>query len=85
MTQESQHWTVDKRVPIAFIATLSVQTIAIVVTFAIWMTNVNNRLESLEKTALATPETRIVVLEQKLGFIETILRRIETKLDRPKQ
>ena len=81
MTPEPQHWTVDKRVPFALIVTMAAQTIAIVITFTIWMTNVNNRLEALEKSATATPETRVVIIEQKLGFIETILRRIEGKID----
>ncbi len=84
---DDRHWHLDKRVPIALIITIVMQTIGIVW----WAASLSERVATLESRfdGLATHQARIVRLEEKqnavyqrLDRIEVIQRRIETKIDR---
>jgi CHASE1-domain containing sensor protein len=76
-------WHMDKRVPIGIILAILFQTLGLVWYLAKTTTDVNNRLDNLEenKRAVASQESRIIVLEQNFSFIKTTLDRIERKLD----
>ena len=82
-----RHWHLDKRVPVALIITIVMQTIGIVW----WAASLSERVSTLERrfNGLATHQARIVRLEEKqnavyqrLDRIEAIQRRIEVKIDR---
>ena len=84
---DDKHWHLDRRVPIALIITIIMQTIGIVW----WAASLSARVETLEHrfAELATYQARIVRLEEKqnavyqrLDRIEAIQRRIEAKIDR---
>ena len=77
-------WHLDKKVPLGFLLALIVQTITLVWVGVAWKSDVDHRLQSLEKTDASRSDngTRITVLEQNLGFIKETLARIERKLDR---
>lgn len=76
--ENENQWHLDKRVPIALIFALIVQTGAI---FS-WITNVEKRLEHLEDVdkARLTHESRIIVLEQGFGYIRNDLAEIKALL-----
>lgn len=82
---ERSQWHLDKKVPIGIILGIAIQTLAILVTGVTWKSDVDHRLESLERSdGLRQPqETRIVVVEQQLKYITQSLDRIEAKLERP--
>lgn len=82
MADESQ-WHLDKRVPIGIIGAIIFQTITFVALGSQWMAKTDLRLDALERATdeRKTQGDRLIVLEQKLGFIkdtvETIARRLE--------
>lgn len=82
MDEESQ-WHLDKRVPITLIAAFVIQTITLVYVGTTWKSDVDHRLDSLEKSdeARRPQENRIIVVEQQLKFIADSVGRIEMKLD----
>ena len=73
-------WHLDKRVPIALIATIVMQSMAAVW----WAASMQARLDALEKnlTAQSSNESRLVRLEQVTTMQTQSLSRIEDKLDR---
>jgi Tfp pilus assembly protein PilO len=73
-------WHLDKRVPIALIFALVVQT---GVVFS-WKTNVENRLTHLEEVdkVRSTHEARIIILEQSISYIRSDLTEIKLMLKR---
>ena len=80
---ELDEWHLDKKVPIAIIVALIIQTLAFITIAASWKTSVDSRLERLEKFEADNSDQgdRILVLEQQLKFIIDSLSRIEKKLD----
>lgn len=80
---DKEQWHLDKKVPIAIIIALCIQTISFIVIAAAWKTSVDSRLERLEKSESdnSAQGDRILVLEQQLKFIVDSLSRIEKKLD----
>ena len=80
MDEERQHWALDKRVPIALIVTLGVQTMVIVW----WAATASFRLDQLEhKVEKAAPQAeRIIRLEEKLGVVQQGITRIEALISR---
>ena len=80
---DHDEWHLDKKVPIAIIIALVIQTMSFIVIAAAWKTSVDSRLERLEKSESdnGTQSDRILVLEQQLKFIVDSLSRIEKKLD----
>ena len=83
MVRMDDNWHLDKRVNLSVIIVLILQTLAWVIIFTAWKTDTDNRLASLEKSTIAreSHENRLVILEQKFGFIQETLARIEGKLD----
>ena len=73
-----QHWVLDKKVPIALILTLVVQTMTIVW----WAATANARLDQLERaTALFGPHVeRIIRVEEKVGVVQQGITEIKTLL-----
>ena len=80
---DHDEWHLDKKVPIAIIIALVIQTMSFIVIAAAWKTSVDNRLERLEASAVdsSNQSDRILVLEQQLKFIVDSVSRIEKKLD----
>lgn len=76
-------WHLDKKVPIAIVVTIFLQTIGLLVVGISWKADVDHRLAALETSdsKRSSQETRIVILEQKLQFITKSLGRIEDKID----
>ncbi len=73
-------WHLDKRVPLALIVTIFLQTVGVV----IWATQLSDRVAANEK-ALSRVEgrgDRVTRLEANQGHISRMLERIESKLDR---
>ncbi len=84
---QNEEWHLDKKVPIAIIIALLIQTVAFVSIAASWKATVDSRLERLEKSESDTNSQgdRILILEQQLKFIVDSLSRIEKKLDTVEQ
>lgn len=72
------HW--DKRVPIALIVTIAVQTLGL----AFWIGGLSQRVTSLEESRASSSDnpTRIVRLETKIEIMQSTVDRIDGKLDR---
>lgn len=88
---QKQHWTVDKRIPLALIVTIVLQTAG----FGVWVGGINNRVASLEEYRLqhmpasSSREGRIIRLEtlaqgvaEAIGDIKGTLAEMNRKLDR---
>lgn len=73
-------WHLDKRVPIALIITIIMQSMAAVW----WAATMQSRMEALEKmlSSQASTESRLVRLEQVTTMQTRTMERIENKLDR---
>jgi hypothetical protein len=61
-------WHIDKKVPIALIITLAIQTVTIVW----WAATLSTRVEQLERAAVAyAPQVeRVIRLEEKIGVVQ---------------
>lgn len=72
------HW--DKRVPVALIITLVVQTVSL----GIWIGSINSRVSSLEESRISSADapTRIVRVETKIEIMQATIDRVDGKLDR---
>jgi hypothetical protein len=72
-----QHWSVDKRVPIAliltFVGTMIIQSGAVVW----WASSISSRVNTLETRVETMSDQRDRIIK-----VETILERIERKVDR---
>jgi hypothetical protein len=80
---QPEAWHLDKKVPIAIIISLLIQTVTFISIAASWKTSVESRLEYLEKAddVKSSQGDRILILEQQLKYIVDSLARIEKKLD----
>ncbi len=80
---QPEAWHLDKKVPIAIIISLLIQTVTFISIAASWKTSVESRLEYLEKAddVKRSQGDRILILEQQLKYIVDSLARIEKKLD----
>ncbi len=78
--EEQRHWTVDKRVPIALIVTIIIQSAGIIW----WASELSSRVASLEEYRGTTVsfDSRIVRLETNAENIRQALQIISDKLDR---
>lgn len=76
-------WHLDKKVPLALIGTIVMQTI--MVTW--WAANASARLEAVEKKveAAAPQAERIVRLEEKIGVVQQGINELKAMLMRPTQ
>ena len=70
------HWHLDKRVPIAIIISLSVQSAAIIW----WAATMEARVNAIEAAMLAGADT-----SERLTRIEVILERVERRLDQQEE
>jgi len=70
------HWHLDKRVPIAIIISLAVQSAAIIW----WAATMEARVNAIEAAMLAGADT-----SERLTRIEVILERVERRLDQQEQ
>jgi Tfp pilus assembly protein PilO len=79
-TEPAPNWRLDRRVPVALIAALVLQTGMALV----WAGETHARFENLERqvTAQAALNDRTVRLEEKLLALRASMDRIEAKLDR---
>jgi hypothetical protein len=66
-------WHLDKRVPVALIATLILQTVS----FGVWVGTIQTRVDANERALEASADTG-----ERLARIEAILERVERRLDR---
>jgi tetrahydromethanopterin S-methyltransferase subunit G len=73
-------WHLDKKVPIALMATMGVQVIA----FVWWAGAASNRLDQLERRveAAAPQHERLIRLEEKVGIVQQGIAEIK-QLIRP--
>ncbi len=73
-------WHLDRRVPIALIFAIAIQTGA----GLIWAGAAGERIRHLENQAALTQSLneRLVRVEEQIGFARSSLERIERKLDR---
>jgi hypothetical protein len=76
-------WHLDKRVPLAMIFTILMQTIGLVY----WAAGLNFRVEQLEKqmTQNAPQAERVIRLEEKIGVVQDGIAEIKALLRRPLQ
>jgi hypothetical protein len=64
---QAEQWHLDKRVPIALIFTLAVQTL----TVGLWAGGVQQRLATLEATVeqQSDERSRLIRVEERLGYV----------------
>jgi hypothetical protein len=76
-----KHWTIDKRVPLALILTISIQTCGIVW----WASGLTTRVEQLEKqaAAMAPQDTRLTRVEVRLDNVVDGISEIKALLRPP--
>lgn len=73
------HWHLDRRVPIALIIALAIQTTGVIYRFG----QLDERIKNLEETANTqrpVPE-RIARLEEKVDGMKSVLTRIDLRMD----
>lgn len=80
VTDTDRQWHLDKKVPIALIATLGVQTMAIVW----WAAGAAARLDQLERQVRdAAPQAeRVIRLEEKISVVQQGIGEIKVLLGR---
>lgn len=71
--EPKEHWALDKRIPLALILAIGIQTAGAIW----WAATINSRVGVLEERLDAMTDQRDRIIR-----VETILERIETKLDR---
>lgn len=78
MSAEDRNWHLDKRVPIALIFTIVVQT----VTISWWAASTSVRLDAVErKMEAAAPQAeRVIRLDEKVGVIQQSVNEIKAIL-----
>ena len=81
MEEEKEQWHLDKRVPLALIFTIAMQTAGLL----IWGANLSTRVVQLEtQIASAAPQAeRIIRLETKMDSIFGSLAEIKALIQRP--
>lgn len=80
MQREPEHWTLDKKVPLAIIVALFAQFVG----FVYFTAQLENRVSQLEVSIdLARGDRdRLTRVEEKLDGIKGVMQRIESYLDR---
>lgn len=74
------HWSLDRRVPIALIVTIALQSAAMFM----WVGALTSRVFELEAKAVRALDAsdRVIGLEAEMREVRRVLQRIEAKLDR---
>lgn len=82
-----KEWYLDKRVPIGIIAAIVFQTITFVALGSQWMAKMELRVDTIERALeeRRTQGDRLIILEQKLGFIGETVASIARKIDSLKE
>lgn len=77
---QDRHWHLDRKVPLALIVTIAIQTGAVIW----WGSSLNERVNQLEARAVsAAPQAeRITRIEGKIENVEQGIQRIERALER---
>lgn len=80
---QPEHWSLDKRIPIALIIGMALQFIGFVIAGAVFVTSTNARLNAIETKLFVTQDTRerLIRVEASTRTIEKQIERIEDKLD----
>ena len=78
-------WHLDKKVPLGLLVMIVIQTLSLVYVGTTWKTDIDHRLNTLEKSddARSPQGNRLTILEQQFIAIQNTLTRIERKLDDP--
>lgn len=76
----AQRWRIDRRIPLALVLAIAVQTGGAVW----WLANLSARVSTIEEAAIARQDERdrLIVLETELRAVNATLVRIERRLDR---
>lgn len=84
MTPKDNHWSFDKRIPVAVILSVLVGMMGNTAGVVWWAATSSSRLDRLEEfmTEMRSSDARIARLEQITTMQTTTLNRIEGKLDR---
>lgn len=79
MSSQTEEWKVDKKVPLALIVTLAIQTAGVF----FWMGQLTIRIDHLENQVLlaTTNNDRLIRVEVQLETIFSSLQRIEDQLE----
>jgi hypothetical protein len=80
MPEDDKHWTLDRKVPVAIVVTIALQTCGIVW----WASGLDHRVTALETHRLATASQpdRLTRLEVSLDHIRQSLERVERAIIR---
>lgn len=83
MRDPEPQWHLDRRVPLAIILTIFLQTAGFIYVVSTWKADVDARLSQLEKSDVdrKPQESRLIRLEERLESIKSSLVRIESKLE----
>lgn len=80
MTEETSHWTLDKRIPVSVILALFLQTAAIIV----WAMKQESRIVLLERTAITSEQITsmrldIASVKQDMSAVKEEVRRMAVR------
>ena len=80
-------WHLDKKVPIAIIVTLVMQSLIFIWVGATWKAGLDYRIEALERSeALRKPQDeRLIRLEERVIGIATLLEKLDKRLQDDQQ
>ena len=78
-SDSSAHWTLDRRVPVALILSIVLQSAGLFM----WVGALTSRVSELETKAVRAVDAgeRVISLEAEMREVRRILERIEAKLD----
>jgi hypothetical protein len=79
---DTSHWSLDKRVPLALILTIIVQTVSVIWFAAALWQQVQSQGARLDAIEAMKTDARLIRLEEGMANMKPQLDRIETKLDR---
>ena len=74
----TEHWHLDKRVPLALIVTIFIQTVGIVW----WAASISQRVDQIEKRQIerSAQSERLVRVEEAIRFVQENIVEIKTLL-----
>lgn len=76
---EPRHWTVDRRVPIALVATIFIQTMGLVGVGAWFVSEINGRVTTAEQR-IEQNYKRVAIVEARQQDAETLAARLEERI-----
>lgn len=78
--ETDRHWTLDRRVPVALILSIVLQSAGLFM----WVGALTSRVSELETKAVRAIDAgdRVIGLEAEMREVRRVLQRIEAKLDR---